>query len=68
MPLNRITLGFEGNVGHWCNEEADRLARESVNQTSNVQGIPPPYTHFKIELWDVMYGNMIEKLNQPVQF
>ena len=43
-------------MGHWGNERADQLATESNMLTHNVHGISPPYSHFKHNLWEVMYN------------
>ena len=43
------------HVGHWGNERADQLARDSVTLTHNMHGKLLPYSHFKKELWDVTY-------------
>ena len=42
-------------MGQWGNERADQLARDSSNLEHNVHGILLPYSHFKTELWDVIY-------------
>ena len=47
---------IKAHVGHWGNERADQLARESNTLIHNVHGISPPYSHFKSMLWDVMYN------------
>ena len=44
---------IKAHVGHWGNERADQLARDSINLEHNVHGILLPYCHFKTELWDV---------------
>ena len=48
-------LEIKANVGLWGNERADQLARDSVNLAHNVHGILLPNSHFKKELWDVIY-------------
>ena len=47
--VERLEMAWiKAQVGLWGNEEAERLARESVNQTPNVHGMLPPYTHLKL--------------------
>ena len=54
--VDRLEIAWiKAHVGHWGNERADQLARDSVNLTHNVHGILLPYSHFKQELWDVTY-------------
>ena len=54
--VSRLEVSWiKAHVGHWGNERADQLARDSINLECNVHGILPPYSHFKTELWDVTY-------------
>ena len=54
--VDRLEIAWiKAHVGHWGNERADQLARDSINRTHNVHGILLPYSHFKNELWDVTY-------------
>ena len=46
---------IKAHVGHWGNERADQLARDSINLIRNIYGVMLPYSHFKKELWDVTY-------------
>ena len=54
--VDRLEIAWiKAHVGHWGKERADQLARESCSQVQNIHGISPPYSHFKTELWDVIY-------------
>ena len=54
--VSRLEIAWiKAHVGHWGNERADQLARDSINLKHNVHGILLPYSHFKMELWDVTY-------------
>ena len=54
--VDRLEIAWiKAHVGHWGNERADQLARDSANMVHNIHGILLPYSHFKKELWDVTY-------------
>ena len=54
--VDRLEIAWiKAHVGHWGNERADQLARDSIKLTNNVHEILLPYSHFKQELWDVTY-------------
>ena len=48
QKVNRLEINWiKAHVGNLGNELADNMARESVNQTENIHGLFPPYSHFK---------------------
>ena len=54
--VSRLEIAWiKAHVGHWGNERANQLARESINLDCNENGILLPYSHFKAELWDITY-------------
>ena len=54
QKVNRLEINWiKAYVGH---QLADKMARESVNQTENIHGLFALYSHFKAELWTAMYN------------
>ena len=64
---DRLEIAWiKAHVGHWGNERADELARDSKSLVHNVHGILLPYSHFKSELWEVTYKLWKEEwINNP---
>ena len=58
QKVNRLEINWiKVHAGHIGNELADKMAREAAQQIENTHGLFPPYSHFKQELWKVMYSH-----------
>ena len=58
QKVNRLEINWiKAHAGHIGNKLADKMAREAAQQIENTHGLFPPYSHFKKELWKVMYSH-----------
>ena len=54
--VDRLEIAWiKAYAGHWGNERADQLARDSINLSHNIHGVMLRYSHSKKELWYVAY-------------